>query len=407
MNRNNHVFNVLVAKGNVAILAKDQAVEALAVGQIGFFDAHTNVSVDATVSPLPRNIYIAVGVDPNGGTTLGDIRTSAGQYIPRNKLLSYTFQAHTAGRAMVVKVGNYFAKCETEYGITVGFSNTQINKIQGQNQFNKNYFVKTGCCDYCETGCGTFDANLLTQLMVAEINNDEDKILTAVAVARQAITTATHGTSVDYAAGAAISDADIAVIVAFNAAATDDADKVYTDFTVTPSSLTASPFYQVNLSYHKFLQTIITVSLVEGFNCSGVATTTTEAAFEEGSGINIQQLEYMASAWNGAGPYVLSETTGTPKGNINYLAVAGGAYDQFVLDYDIEYPSGWKNYESTLSTIIAVPGADTVTRASLATMLDAFTPDGFENLADDVATSNVNPAVVEAVEDAVATDGIA
>ncbi len=406
MNRNNHVFNVLVAKGNVAILAKDQAVDALAVGQIGFFDAHTHVSVDSTVSPLPRNIYIAVGVDPTGGTTLGDIRTSAGHYIPRNKLLSYTFQAHTPGRAMVVKVGGYLAKCETEYGIVVNFSNTQISKIQGQNQFNKNFFVKTGCCDDCADGCSTSDANLLTQLMVAEINNDDDKALTAVAITRQAVTIADHGTSVDYASGAAISDADIAVLVAFNATA-DEADKVYTDFTVTPAALSANSFYQVNMNYHKFLQTTIHVALAEGFNCAGVVTTTTDMAYGEGSGINIQQLEYMASAWNGAGPYVLSETTGTAKGNIQYLALANGAYDQFVLEYDIEYPSGWKNYESALSTIIAVPGADTTTRTSLATMLDAVTPDGFENLADDVATSNANPAVVETVEDSVATDGIA
>ena len=54
-NRNNDVYSVLVTKGNSAILAKDRVVDNLSPGQLGFFDADKNVSINATTTALPRN----------------------------------------------------------------------------------------------------------------------------------------------------------------------------------------------------------------------------------------------------------------------------------------------------------------------------------------------------------------
>ena len=58
MSTNNKVFQVLVTKGNAAPLAKNLTLDSLQPGQIGVFNASTNLSIDAT-SPAVKNFYIA------------------------------------------------------------------------------------------------------------------------------------------------------------------------------------------------------------------------------------------------------------------------------------------------------------------------------------------------------------
>lgn len=403
-NRNNDVFQVLVTKGNLALLAAGAAPETLAVGQLGVFDANTHLSVTATV---PREYYFALGVDPAGGAVLGDIKTSAGQLIQSKRIFNKSYKPHTAGRPKILKVGGYKAECDKDYGIRVEFRNSRIYRIQGHNQFSEAYVVRTPCCDDCAEGCDSLDSNILTQLLVANINGTSEGQLIATPVARQAIVAATVGTSVDYALGATISNADINVLIAWNAVDANTT-KYYTDFTLTSVPVTITDKNVISLGYHKFLQTDIIVSKIEGFDCSGgVITVVQELAQEEGSGLNIQHKEYLASAWNGAGPYVQSGITGMGK-YIPTLSSVTGTYDQFILEYDQKSESGWLEYENPISTIFAVPEADTVTRNSLATVLDVLTaPGGFEALADDAAAASVNPAVVEPIVTDPTKDGIA
>jgi hypothetical protein len=403
-NRNNDVFQVLVTKGNLALLAAGSGPEALAVGQLGLFDANTHLSVTATV---PREYYFALGIDPAGGTTMSDIRTSAGQLIQSKNIFNKSFKGHTAGQPKIVKVQGYTAECDKDYGIRVEYRNAKIYRIQGFNQFSQAFVVRTPCCDDCAEGCDSLDSNILTQLLVAEVNRSSQGRLVAQAVARQAIVAATVGTSVDYALGAAISDADIQVLIDWNADDTNTT-KYYTDFTLTSVPIKITDKNVVSLGYYTFLQTDIIVSRIEGFGCAGGSSVITqELAQEEGSGLSIQHKEYHASGWNGSGPYVLSEITGTAK-YIPTLAVPTGTYDQFILEYNQKSESGWLEYENPLSTIFAVPEADTVTRNSLATVLDVLTaPGGFEALADDAAAASTNPAVVEPVVTDVTKDGIA
>lgn len=403
-NRNNDVFQVLVTKGNLALLAAGAAPETLAVGQLGVFDANTHLSVTATV---PREYYFALGVDPNGGSTLGDIKTSSGQLIQSKGVVNKSYKPHSAGRPKIVKVGGYSAECDKDYGIRVEYRNSRIYRIQGFNQFSEAFVVRTPCCDDCATGCGSLDSNILTQLLVANVNGTSGGKLIAQAVARQAIVALTVGTSVDYAAGEAISDADIAVLIAWNAVEANTT-KYYTDFTLTSVPIKITDKNVVSLGYHTFLQTDIIVSRIDGFDCAGgVTTIVQELAQEEGAGLTIQHKEYHASGWNGTGPYVQSGITGAFK-FIPTLAVPTGVYDQFILEYNQKSESGWLEYENVLSTIFAVPEADTVTRNSLATVLDVLTaPGGFEALADDASASSSNPAVVEPIVTDVTKDGIA
>jgi len=371
-NRNNDVFRVLpITSTTLLPTTAGNSVETLAVGQLGIFDAATNAAVNASTSPLPKEFFFAVGVDKNGDSVVDDYRFSAGQKIQKGNIVGYTEKAYNAGAPMIVTVGNYKTQCETEYGIRVEFRNSRISRIQGFNQFSKAYMVTTPCCDDCAEGCGSADANNLTLLLVNAVNIDDANLLVAQAVARQAVTTATHGTSVNYATGAVMTAADVQALITFNLTAVA-ADQVFTDVKLTSVPLSIGTYCQVNLGYHKLLETVLIVSLIEGFSCSGATTVNQYPTYAEGTGANIQQKEYHASGWNGSGPYKLSQVTGTAKGNIEYLAVKSTNYDQVILEHNMSSESGWKEYNNTLSTIFAFPTGTNAAKTALKAFLDLY-----------------------------------
>ena len=369
-NRNNDVFRVLpVSSTTLLPTTTGNSVETLANGQLGIFDATTNQAVNASTTPLPKEFFFAVRNDVNGVT---DYRFSAGQLIQRKNIVGFTEEDYNAGSPMRVTVGNYKAQCDTEYGVRIEFRNSRINRIQGYNQFSKAFMVTTPCCDDCAEGCGSLDANVLTQLFVDNINADESKLVLAEFVARQNLTVVPHGTSTAYAAGAVMTPADVEKLILFNKTATAGTE-VYADFRLVSQPLAIGSFCQVNLQYYKLLETTLIVSLIEGFGCSGATTINTYPVYAQGTGINIQQKEYHASGWAGSGPYKLSEVTGTAKGNIVYMANASTNYDQYILEYNQTSESGWKEYNNPLSTIFAFPTGTNAARTALVAFLNAVT----------------------------------
>lgn len=369
-NRNNDVFRVLPVT-NCTPLAPgaDVSLENLAVGQLGAFDADTNLAINAFTSPMPKDIFFAVAYNtPSGGV---DYRTSAGQVIQRQGVVGFTEKLCTSGSPMKVTVGYFKAECDTEYGVRVEFRNAKINRIQGYNQFSKAYMVKTPCCDDCAEGCGSLDANVLTQLFIANINADQSGLVLAQAVARQTLTIATHGTSANYAAGAVMTAADVAHLIVFNSTALPAA-QVFADFQLVSQPLSIGSFCQVNLHYYKLLETVLIVSLIEGFGCSGASTINEYPVYAEGTGINIQQKEYHGSGWAGSGPYKLSDVTGTAKGDIVFLADKNTNYDQIILEHNQASESGWKEYSNTMSTIFAFPCEECTLGTTITDFLTAF-----------------------------------
>lgn len=369
-NRNNDVFRVLPVS-NTALLATTagNSVETLANGQLGIFDASTHQAINASTNPLPKDFYFALRHDVNGVT---DYRFSAGQVIQKNNIVGFTEKAYNAGSPMKVTIGNFKAECDTEYGVRVEFRNAKINRIQGYNQFSKAFMVKTPCCDDCAEGCGSLDANVLTQLFVANINADQSGLVLAQPVARQALTAATHGTSVDYAAGDVMTSADVAALIVFNKTALP-ANVVYADFQLVSQPLAIGTFCQVNLHYYKLLETVLVVSLIEGFGCSGATTVNQYPVYAQGTGNNIMQKEYHASGWAGSGPYKLSEVTGTAKGNIVYIANSSTNYDQIILEHNQTSEAGWNEYTNVLSTVFAFPTGNSAVKTALKAFLTAVT----------------------------------
>ena len=405
MSRNNDVFHLLVTKGNQAVLAKDKKVTELLPGQIGIFNYDTNLSFDATVTAAPKNFYLAVGIDAGNGTT-GDIIKSAGSHVQGKNIAFYSFRPYTPGRPMKVLLKDYVANCETEYGVKLELRNQEIYRTQGYNQFTKTYMMKTSCCDGCEPTCPSGDANEITKQLLINILNDPSGLVTARAVARQALTAATHGVSANIAKGGVVSNADLKAIMAYNASQTNPANFVYTDLEIETVTQTIQDFSAVSLNYMYPRQTVAILTKVGDFKCTGSVETTQTAVFEEGAGIDIKQLEYQAKGWTES-PYRVSTVNGVADNRI-YITDASSKYDVFALTYDQFSLGGWLEYFHNQASIIAIPTADTVTRNGLAAILDKVAvAQSFEPLADDAAAAVVDSTVIEKTTDkSVTTDGI-
>lgn len=410
MSRDNDVFKVLVTKGNQAVLGPNLKVDNLADGQIGVFNSDTNVSLNAASAANTKEFYLAVGVHTGG--VLTSIRQSSGNEIQGDNLNDYTFKPHTAGQSQIVEVENFTAKCDSDYAMKIEFFNSKIWRNQGYTQYSHVFNIRTACCVDCIDDCNSAEPAEMVKLFVQRINGSNVELVSAQAIAVDTITIATQGTSVDYTAGAVITNMDdIADIIAFNKKQVDDTTKVGVKLRLTSKPIPMSGnFGGIDLKYYNQRETTMIVSFADGFGCGGTITTTQEAAFEQGNGYDIQQREYKTLGWQSdSGAYRTSAVTGLPWSNIKFFANADAKYDKIALEYQHEAQGGWLDYKNELATEIAIPEADTVTRNGLLTILDVFAVKvGKDAKLDDAAIANVNPAVVEQVEDIndVTKDGI-
>ena len=392
MARNNDVFQVLVTKGNQQVLATGNKVTALAPGQIGVFDANTNLSIQSGTST--KNFYLAVGLDLNGDGVTDEVAKSAGSHIQKKNIQFYSFRPHTASRPMKVVLKDFTADCETEYGIKLELRNQEIYRSQGYNQFTKTYSIVTGCCDGCEPTCPSGDANEITKLLKININNDPSGLIKATAIARQPLTVATHGVSVNIPLGGVVSDANLEAIMVFNAAQADPSTFVYTDLEIETITQAVNNFCSVNLKYFYPRETVVIATKIAGFKCNGTLEVTQKAAFEEGSGYDIKQLEYEANGWKES-PYRLSTLNGVADERV-FNAVATEKYDQIALTHDQFSQGAWLEYFTNQATLVAIPASNTLTKGHLFSILDnLITPLGFDSLSDDAAIANPNPTFVE------------
>lgn len=196
----NQLFQVLVSTGNLAPLAKGSRESALAVGQLGIFNYHTGLSVDATsLAGEVKDVYISVGLNKlgsGGGATLEDINRSAGQMIQARNAKSYTIEGYLAAVPKIVSVdGISSARCESTYTIKVEFKNSKVFALNGFNQFTKTYPFTTGCCaDQC-SDCGSSDVAALMIGLAAVINADLDQLVTASFYSTKILFTVTAGAS--------------------------------------------------------------------------------------------------------------------------------------------------------------------------------------------------------------------
>lgn len=387
----NPVNQVLVSSGNQAILGAGNKVDNLAVGQLGVFNAHTGLSLSAaSITGDTRDIFIAVGIDPNSVGSLQDINRSAGQHIQVRNAKTYTVRGYMAAAPKIVDITDFKAKCESDYAIKIEFRNQKVYGINGYNQFSKTFNYFTSCCaDACDT-CADGNCNDLALGLVKNINADTD----ALVIASLIDYTTTPGTPVVIAEGAAY-DAWVADIA--------NAGKCL-GIRLTGQTEAINAYCSINMKYYNPRGTDLLVSLPTGFECNGKVTVTQELTYSEGAGYDVRALEYVAGGWNGKpGPYRVSELNGVAREGFQYFASTSVNYHLLSLTYDFMSVGGWQEYLNNLETIVAIPCADTTTLQGLVAVLDAiFTQ--FAPMAGDVAGLDCTNAATSTLTPA--TDGI-
>ena len=421
MSRGNDVFQVLVPKGNQAILAKDLAIASLAVGQLGVFSYKDNLSLDATSTDLltrGKAFYLAVGVDTKGGAVLNDINKSAGTHIQARNAIAYSGTCYSPGQEKIIVASGMSVVDGEQYGFKFEIRNQQGYRVHGYNQIVKSFVA---------TAIGTDVASLLATL-VTDINADQDGLILAeilgagsfeVTTAPTADGTATITLGAEAAINVALLDLDTVdgvatkIAAAINGVAGSDYSATATGAVVSISggagavvfaagtatstagtavavSGTASvrftvqsedlkSYCSINLNYFAPRQTDILPVMI-GFSAAATFTTVQDISYESGAGYDVKQMEYEAGGWNARpGTYRIFED-GMGKG-IEYFADATGKYNIFQLSYDQASIAGWMEHKNNLRTVIAIPTADTTARDGIVAVLDAILAGTFEPLA--------------------------
>ena len=378
MSRNNDVFQVLVTKGNQAVLAAGNEVTDLLPGQAGVFSFESNLSIDGTVPT--RNFYVAVGLDEDGDGVTDNIRKSAGSHIQTRNIAFYSYRPFEAGRPMILEFKDFKTKCGEQYGIAIEFRNQQIYRTQGYVQFKVNYVVEGICCDGCSTGCESGDDNLVAKKLVDAINNDPRGFVKA-----EMFNTTTDAVVTDY-------DAFVAANLAVNTDS-DPANDVKLGIRITSIPQKINKYMGIDTKYFHMRETFLVPSKLIGFECNGEFSVKQTAKVTQGLGYDIQYLEYLAGGWNGnPGPYRTYKVNGLAK-PITYVAETNTQYGILALTYDQFSIGGWLEYLNNEASIIAIPQTDSVTRASLLGVIDKLAKlSNFDGLVDDAASYNVaNP----------------
>ena len=388
MSRNNDVFQVLVTKGNQAVLAAGNEVTDLLPGQAGVFSFESNLSIDGTVPT--RNFYVAVGLDEDGDGVTDNIRKSAGSHIQTRNIAFYSYRPFEAGRPMILEFKDFKTKCGEQYGIAIEFRNQQIYRTQGYVQFKVNYVVEGICCDGCSTGCESGDDNLVAKKLVDAINNDPRGFVKA-----EMFNTTTDAVVTDY-------DAFVTANLAVNTDS-DPANDVKLGVRITSIPQKINKYMGIDTKYFHMRETFLVPSKLIGFECNGEFSVKQTAKVTQGLGYDIQYLEYLAGGWNGnPGPYRTYRVNGLAK-PITYVAETNTQYGILALTYDQFSVGGWLEYLNNEATVIAIPQADSVTRASLLVVIDRLAKlSNFDELADDAASYNVAAPETDGLGDSTA-----
>ena len=343
MSTNNKVFQILPTKGDKAILAATKVVSELAEGQLGIFDADTNISVDATslATAKPKNFYIGVG-GPNG-----KVLFSTGQHIQVENVRNVNLENYVAPTSYQFSIGDFLAENDTEYGLKLEFRNMEIYKRQGTNQFTKPFVVRTSSNTDIEP------IQDLAWKLFTDINTNSGEMYTAKLL--------NPSTSADISA-----KATFAAWVALNPATAPDIN-------ITANDLAIMEYMGINPRYYFPRQTVIIPSLI-GFTDEATITVIAEAVTEQGNAYEIKQKMYKAGGWNQKpGPYRTSSHLGYPYQELAsaYDGITEGAhYMQIHLVNDFFSTAGWGEYLSNCQTTIAIPTADDTTSASVVAALN-------------------------------------
>lgn len=239
MAKNNPVSSVLIASGNAALLTAGQPISALAIGQLGIFNADTHLAINTATVQAGQRFYIAAGM--NNGSGVMTPRFSAAQEIQKEHVNALTARNWTQSRVGIFDITDFTVECNTDYGIRIGMQNQAAYTTHGFNTPANTFVVRSSCCATCAT-CASGDVNDLVYKLATSINNDPNGLMAVTFINTQntltvagtaSATTNTTFTLNGVAVSAAITSGDTATVAA---------GKIVTAI----NALTDSPFYATN-----------------------------------------------------------------------------------------------------------------------------------------------------------------
>jgi hypothetical protein len=283
----NPIFQVLVVS-NTTLLEAGNDITDLAAGQLGILDAETNLAV--TGATLPDKFYLALGTQDINGNQ--DILKSAGQYIPKALINRVESMPSVTGvdQTITIDLTNFDPQYAGSYVLHFEFRSGQTMNLNGFQNPTKTFTVDVPYGD----GSGSYLLADFVDLIAAEINNDDEGLLTAVNLG------------------------DVAVGI-----------------TVGHESKSGT-LAGVNPRYDFLRQYNCTLGLKGDFEegIMDIAVIYTEPVYEEGSGYDIQRLEYVAAGWGETGIYRDSQLNGLfQNSGFSPLAVAATMYWQMWLNW--------------------------------------------------------------------------
>ena len=367
----NPVATILATSGDQALLAAGNRVTALAIGQIGVFNAGTQLSIDTTATPdMFQEFFIAVGTDPTATGSLSDVRRSSGDFIVLKDINAIDFRCSSISRQEIWDITGFTANCNTEYMIRMGLAFPLAGITYGFNMPMLVFSYTTGCCDGCGTDCPSGDCNELALGMVNTLNDDENGLF----VANLIDVTSTPGTPI------IVAISDYTTWVAANPG-------LCLGIRITTVSVPMSQFVNgINIKYDYPRVPHLNISLVEGFVCNGTVTAFQAAINEQGYGYDLleQESDDSGNTAIGKGPFRTSALIGVPFDNYESIIVKTAYYMQYTITSNQKSSNGGVRQDTMtpLETTIAIPCGDSTTADAFVALMDIVTNGLFKPMSD-------------------------
>ena len=179
----NQNFRKVFVTTNTTILASGSATSDLAVGQLGLFDATTNVALGATPTyPTTKGFYIAQGTPdlsymPKGAGIRNETDKSIAIY--GKNIVDYWGKAAAAGQSDIVTIGydgtdtskNMDGSCDEVKHLYIKLTGKPIENLFPGGTI-RHYEVQGPCCDNCGDACASIPGSVWQQGFLNMIAQD-------------------------------------------------------------------------------------------------------------------------------------------------------------------------------------------------------------------------------------------
>lgn len=339
-------FVVMTTSGNQGVAAAGSTLDALGIGQVGFYNAKTHQAIDTTVPATAYaeaqkdGFYIALGIDRDKDGTQDDIYRSFNVIYP-DKFNGFTQKCAQNYQAKIITFGGCIIDFDKDYVLKFNLIAPDWYKNTEKSSEVTEFLTYT---TESQVGATTDpDIYKMYSSFVTQFNNNK----TLTAVLTMELLNPADDTVIT----------DLATWVASNPGT---APKLR----FTTKKPTHTPYINEFFDYVNPREIDVNLYPQQAFEQNGTVTIVQDMLFEHTSGKEVQELERIAGGWIGnPGPY--REASFALK-NINYLADETKLYSLITLYYqDVRKNNLSGPYTNDLSVVFAVPNGESTTGAGI------------------------------------------